>query len=70
MLRLLARLKSLLGFKRVGERCPDYLSDAELINQATQQAMERFPNDRVHLEAEAESQLYLRRLLGRRSHDA
>lgn len=70
MFRWIAKLKSLLAFKKALWRDRHVKPDAAYCNRAVREAMERFPHDRIHREAKAESELFLRRVLGRRTHDA
>jgi hypothetical protein len=40
------------------------------LGEAMRIALERFPNDKIHQAAKAESELFMRRFRGERGHDA
>jgi hypothetical protein len=40
------------------------------LGEAMRIALERFPNDKIHQRAKAESELFMRRFCGERGHDA
>lgn len=70
MFRWIAELKSLLEVERIIRRDRHLPIDYEFSRQAALTAMERFPHDALHQEAEARTEWFMRCLLRNRPHDA
>ena len=70
MIRWIAKLKNLPILRKVFQREQLPPPDAEFLRQAVLEAWEKFPNDPIQREINAENELFMRKLLGRRTHDA
>lgn len=70
MFHWIAELKGLFAVARIIRRDQHLPVDDEFSRRAALRAIERFPNDTWHQEAEARAEWFLRSLLQRRNHDA
>ena len=71
MIRWIAKLKNLPLLRKVFQRDqePD-LPISEFLRQSAFLSRERFPDTKLQQEIDAESELFVRGVLGKRKHDA
>ncbi len=71
MIRWIAKLKNLPLLRKVFQREqePD-LPISEFLRQSALLSRKRFPNTKLQQEIDAESELFVRGVLGKRKHDA
>ncbi len=71
MIRWIAKLKNLPLLRKVFQRDqePD-LPISEFLRQSALLSRERFPDTKLQQEIDAESELFVRGVLGKRKHDA
>jgi len=71
MIRWIAKLKNLPVLRKVFQRDQEpELPISEFLRQAVLKSRERFPDTKLQQEIDAESELFVRGVLGKRKHDA